>query len=797
MRTSSRWLIHTLGTLLCAFCLLGAIARNAEAADWVHWRGPTQNGVSPEKGLPDRWSLDPAAPDSNLVWTQPYGCRSTPLVMNGRVFIINLAGQGITEQERVMGFDANTGKVLWEHKFNVFYTDIANSRVGWTNLAGDPETGNIYAHGTQGFLLCFNRDGKVLWQHSLTEEYGRVAGYGGRQPSPLVDGNLLILGLINASWGDQARGSNRFVAFDKRTGTPMWWTDTGGTMRGTYYSTPVAATINGARLFFSGGADGAVHAFKVNTGEKVWSYPISTGVVNPSPVVEGSLVYISHGEENGDIPDRGRIVCLDASKIQDGKPALVWENKQGIIAGYTSPILHDGKLYVCEDTGRLFCFDAKTGKSLWRRPYKYGRLARGSGVWADGKIYIFEVNAKFHILKPSEKGCEELHEQFFPSKQTGAFVETNGTPAISNGRIYIGTAENFYCIGLKVRKAPEAGETIEVPGPGGKPVKIPLPPLGKIPLPPPPVGPAARPAGDTKPAHLQVVPADIVLRPGQSYQFSVHLFNSKGELLKQGLAEWSLPVPTPPPEAKASPPALQGDIDNRGILVVAKAPPGQHGYVEARAEGLVGRARVRVVAPLPLAQDFEKVPVGATPGGWVNTQGRYVVVERDGSRVIKKLANNSRPPLARANAFLGLPDWKDYTIEADLLASRVRNNLPDMGLGAHRYTLVMSGNRQELRIVCWETTPSRVDKVIPFKWQPDVWYRMKLTVDVRDGKGLVRGKVWPRGQQEPDQWSVEFADPIPTLEGSPALYGYATGILEDAPGAEAFYDNVRVTPNKK
>src|SRR5262249_8183386 len=154
-------------------------------------------------------------------------------------------------------------------------------------------------------------------------------------------------------------------------------------------------------------------------------------------------------------------------------------------------------------------------------------------------------------------------------------------------------------------------------------------------------------------------------------------------------------------------------------------------------------------------------------------------------------------PLARANAYFGLPEWKDYTIEADLLGTRVRGNLPDMGLGAHRYTLVMSGNRQELRIVCWETTPPRVDVGVSFPWEPDTWYRAKLTVDVRGGKGLVRGKVWPRDKPEPDKWTVEFEDPIPTLEGSPALYGYATGVLEDAPGAEAFYDNVKVTPNKK
>src|ERR1043166_7441366 len=192
------WLrAHGLHWLLLLGVLCVFARGSAYAGDWLHWRGPEQNGVSREKDLPESWSPDPKAPNNNLIWKAPYGCRSTPLVMNGRVYIINDAGEGIHEQERVMCFDAETGKVLWEHRFNVFHTDIVSSRVGWTNLAGDAETGNIYAHGVQGLFFCFNRDGKVLWSHSLTEEYGRVSGYGGWVTTPIVDGDLVIIGMVN------------------------------------------------------------------------------------------------------------------------------------------------------------------------------------------------------------------------------------------------------------------------------------------------------------------------------------------------------------------------------------------------------------------------------------------------------------------------------------------------------------------------------------------------------------------------------------------------------------------------
>src|SRR5260370_498546 len=118
------------------------------ADDWTHWRGPTQNGVSVDTGLPEKFSLDPKAPE-NLIWTKPFGCRSTPVVMNGRVYIINGFGSGVKEGERVMCMNADTGEVIWEKKFNVFHTSIVSVRVGWTSPAGDPETGNVYVHGTQ------------------------------------------------------------------------------------------------------------------------------------------------------------------------------------------------------------------------------------------------------------------------------------------------------------------------------------------------------------------------------------------------------------------------------------------------------------------------------------------------------------------------------------------------------------------------------------------------------------------------------------------------------------------------
>jgi hypothetical protein len=217
----------------------------------------------------------------------------------------------------------------------------------------------------------------------------------------------------------------------------------------------------------------------------------------------------------------------------------------------------------------------------------------------------------------------------------------------------------------------------------------------------------------------------------------------------------------------------------------------------AKVGDATGYARVRVAAALPFKADFSKVPLGRTPGGWVNTAGKFEVAKLpDGKVVLRKLNVNASPLVSRAHAFIGLPGLTNYTIEADVLGSKVRADMPDIGIDGNRYTLMLAGNTQQLRLISWDALP-RIDRTIQFPWKPGEWYSLKLTVQVDGDKAIVRGKVWPRDAGEPKEWTVEVEDPVGNKEGSPALYGYAAGILGPGePGTEIYYDNVKIIPNK-
>ncbi|QJX00679.1 outer membrane protein assembly factor BamB family protein [Frigoriglobus tundricola] len=763
--------------LVLAVLALVARAPAARAADWIHWRGPMQNGHSLEKNLPGEF--DPTkGKEGNVVWTAPYGGRCAPLVMDGRVYVIQGTGSGLEEAEQLVCVDEQNGKLHWSYRVNVFHTDIVSTRVAWAPLTGDPATGHVYAQTTGGELLCLDKAGKLVWKHSLTEEYGRASGYGGRLPAPIFDSGLVIVGMISSSWGDFSRGANRFVAFDGKTGEVVWWFDPGFPSKETYGSNPIVAVLNGQRVLLTGGGDGYLHAIKLRTGERIWSYQYCSGAANPAPLVSGNYVYAVHGDENPEGGPYGRIICLDASKIgTDGKPELVWEYRKSVRFGLTSPAIADGLLYAADDVGDLHCFNAKSGKELWK--YRYANEVRGSPLIADGKLYINDVQRRMLILtlngnsKPDEGDTFEFRFK----EPKGIYSETNGTPIAVNGRVYFVSAASLWCLGL----------------PNTKPEVVKYPSL-----------PPETPYKDDAVAGARLFPADVVLKPSGKAKFQVVYVDANGREVKDTRpsppATWALPLPAKTPTG-AQPPALQGKIDN-GELAVAPVPA-QQGYVEFDGGGIKARARVRVAAQISWKQDFEKAPAGSSPGGWVNANGKFTVVKlADGNMVLMKNNNDPRPPLAKANTFITLPDSANYTIQADLMGTRVRDGMADFGIINSRYTLVLDGKtdpdskKRQVRLFSWEARP-RITRIEDFDWQPDVWYTAKLTIEQKEKTAIVRGKVWKRGDPEPEAWTVEFEDPSPNRVGSAGLYGYVTNSTATLTGANCYYDNIAITPNAK
>ena len=708
----------------------------AAASDWAEWRGPARDGISTEVKLPTKWS--PAG--DNLAWKAPYGGRSTPVVLGDHVYLQNTAGKGESLQERIICFNADTGKVLWEHRFNVYLSDVPPHRVGWASPAADPATGNVYVFGVGGTLLGMSRDGKVLWERSLGEDFGLLTTHGGRTVSPIIDGDLVIVSGVTFMWGQHARGAHRFMAFDKRTGETVWVSAPGGRPYDTTYAPPIIVNINGTRLLIQGASDGVVHAIKPQTGEPVWKYEISKRGLNTGVVVHGTTAILTHSEENLDSSEMGMMVAVDASAKGDIKKEQVKWRTYGWQGGFSSPVIDGDRIYQVDNGANIAAFDVSSGKQLWIE--NLGTIQKASPVLAGGKLYVGTENGKFFILEPSASGVKILDQDQLGSEQQPEAIIAS--VAISNGRVFVVSDSNLYCIGRKTNS----------PNPTHAPVEgIPDP---------------NRPA-----THVQVVPTELLLKPGDTANFRVRLFDERGTFIREEKsATWAAE-------------GLKGSVTD-GHFVAQSDAAAQAGLIKATVNGVTGSATVRVFPPLPWTETFDGMALNAAPPSWVNTTPKYTVRDVNGNKLLVKTTEGSSLA-SRARAYFGPSDFANYTVEADILAMQRRRQQGDAGVIAQRYVLTLYGNSQTLHLEPWQPETARTVSV-PYTWKPDTWYRLKLTVENQpDGKVRARGKVWPAGDAEPAAWMIERIDPIPNRQGAPGIFGNAL--------AEIYFDNLKVYPN--
>ena len=129
---------------LAAVSLVSAALAPANVTGLLSWRGPSQTGVLPGTDYPEKWG---GPGGENHLWTYKVKGGGTPVFANGKLYCFGYYDdpQNLSDvQEALICLDPETGKLIWEYRFDDYISDVVYNRyaVGSPIVDGsDPEPG--------------------------------------------------------------------------------------------------------------------------------------------------------------------------------------------------------------------------------------------------------------------------------------------------------------------------------------------------------------------------------------------------------------------------------------------------------------------------------------------------------------------------------------------------------------------------------------------------------------------------------------------------------------------------------
>lgn len=402
-------------TRLAVFTLIAACAL---AEDWPQFLGPTRNGIYSGNDLATKWPAGGPA----VLWKKDVGQGfSAPVVAQGHLILFHRVG----DKEVVQALDAATGNLIWSFDYPTHYRDDFGFDEG-PRAAPAIAGGRVYTFGAEGMLHCLDfATGKKIWSVDTQSKFQVRKGFFGAACSPLVEGDRVLMNIGGS-------GGAGLVAFDAATGKVLWT----ATDQDASYSSPVAATINGARhVFFftrAGFVDVDPSTGKVRS-QLSWRARMAASVNAAAPIVVGDLVFLSASYGTG------------ATLLQIGPNGVkqIWSSDDALTNHYATSVYRDGFLYGFhgrqEEGPSLRCIEFKTGKVRWNIDgYRAGTI-----TLAGDHLLIQREGGELVLAAASPAEFKPIAT----AKPLPGVVRSY--PAIANGRMYVRNEKTLVCLNLK------------------------------------------------------------------------------------------------------------------------------------------------------------------------------------------------------------------------------------------------------------------------------------------------------------------------------------------------------------
>jgi len=387
---------------------LGLVSAAVRSDDWPGWRGPRQDGVSLEEGLPARLNLKETLRYKAELPGRGLSC---PIAVGGRVFITASSGWR-DERLHVLAFDARSGRKLWERRFEATGGTQCHEKTCMAAPTPAWDGERLYALFATFDLFAFDGAGQLLWYRSLARDYRELSNQVGfaSSPVPIRGGLLAILDTDSEALA---------IAFDGPSGRNLW---SAPRARGIFWASPIV--LDGEAPVALLPSPKGLNARAARTGESLWTWEGGLDAI-ASPVTGEGTIYMPGGE----------LVALELPK-SGTDPVVRWKTNR-LRASTASPLVLDGKAYAVNSAGVITCAGTGNGEVLWQERLKGPFSA--SPVAGGGRIYCVNEEGLTFVLDPRveprtvEKG--ELGETVLAS------------PAISNGLVYVRSDRHLFAFG--------------------------------------------------------------------------------------------------------------------------------------------------------------------------------------------------------------------------------------------------------------------------------------------------------------------------------------------------------------
>ncbi len=373
------------------------------------FRGPGGRGIAYQKNIPVNWV---GTTGENILWKSdiPLAGYNSPVIWGDKLFISG----AISTKREVYCFNANTGKLLWTALVDKIpgspakAPDVTNDTGhAAPTLATDGK--QVFAIFSTGDIVALDMNGNRIWAKNL----GVPNNHYGHSSSLMLYQDKVIVQYDH-------KGSAHIMALDVRNGNIVWKTKR--QVKVSWASPIVVNTGNRTEIILI--ADPFVASYDAETGEELWSIKCMYGEVGPSVAYSDGIVFALN-----------EYASLVAIKIGD-KAEILWEDYE-YLSDVPSPVATNDYLFVATSYGVVLCQDTKTGTKYWEHEFDNGMYS--SPIIVEDKIYLIDNKGIMHIFNADK--------EFKLIAESPLGEGTVCTPAFADGKIYIKTNKNLYCIG--------------------------------------------------------------------------------------------------------------------------------------------------------------------------------------------------------------------------------------------------------------------------------------------------------------------------------------------------------------